>query len=551
MSKSQAELSQTTNNQITQTNAQISELASIVKSLVSSSQKTPQGQGGGSSSAPASPVLKSTGEESPNIFHPKPKSIGAALAKINEGIIGEAPEAPEFKDNRTRDFHMDRLVPSQYPEIEALVPTKGTPDLKNGIVVGDLESLITPDGKNLVYMAAWYNGTTHNIFNIGDYGYNTNTMLEQFWIDLINNNLGKNCYFHNFGGYDAILSLPSLLSIPPYKFYPIMKDGEIISIKVTNKGKIVLIIKDSIRILPGALSKLAKDWGATTLKDHFPHYFFLDDVKTTLDYVGKIPAYKYFEPKRTSLKDFEEMKELFSNQVWSFLKVSEKYILGDCKATYEVLIKYFETLVSKFPINPLKVYSAPSAAFRIWRTVQLPLLHQEGPRVFDISQTLDSQLRETYCGGIVDVYRPHLVGKGFYYDVNSLYPTAMCNSMPVGMPQLVNLTVKEFLDTDFYGFIEATVIAPLDEYIGLLPIKIKGRLVCPGGRFIGLFFSEELRFALENGAQLYYSDTDSLVVNGQLPEEVCDPALLGKLKLEYKFKEGIFVMPTLLGYLCR
>jgi len=104
------------------------------------------------------------------------------------------------------------------------------------------------------------------------------------------------------------------------------------------------------------------------------------------------------------------MKELFSNQVWSFLKISEKYILGDCKATYEVLIKYFETLVSNFPINPLKIYSAPSAAFRIWRTQQLPLLHQEGLRVFDISQTLDSELREGYCGGIVDVYTPKRKG---------------------------------------------------------------------------------------------------------------------------------------------
>ena len=84
----------------------------------------------------------------------------------------------------------------------------------------------------------------------------------------------------------------------------------------------------------------------------------------------------------------------------------------------------------------------------------------------------------------------HLKEKGFYYDVNSLYPTAMCNSMPVGMPKLVNLTVKEFLYTDFYGFIEATVTAPVNEYIGLLPIKIKGRLVCPGGRFNGLFFSD-------------------------------------------------------------
>uniref|UniRef100_U9UR54 DNA-directed DNA polymerase n=1 Tax=Rhizophagus irregularis (strain DAOM 181602 / DAOM 197198 / MUCL 43194) TaxID=747089 RepID=U9UR54_RHIID len=44
--------------------------------------------------------------------------------------------------------------------------------------------------------------------------------------------------------------------------------------------------------------------------------------------------------------------------------------------------------------------------------------------------------------------------------------------------------------------------APANEYIGLLPIKLQGRLICPGGTFSGLFFSEELKFALENGYQL-------------------------------------------------
>jgi len=103
----------------------------------------------------------------------------------------------------------------------------------------------------------------------------------------------------------------------------------------------------------------------------------------------------------------------------------------------------------------------------------------------------------------VDVYRPHLKGEGFYYDVNSLYPTAMCRPMPVGIPSLVTLTVQQFLEGDFFGFVEATVQAPpLDTpggYIGLVPIKLHGRLICPGGIFSGLFFSEELRFAISNG----------------------------------------------------
>jgi hypothetical protein len=310
-------------------------------------------------------------------------------------------------------------------------------------------------------------------------GYNTETMLSLFWQDLIKKNPKRTCYFHNFGGYDAILSMPALLNLP-FQFYPIMKDGEIISIKVASKGKVLLIIKYSIRILPVSLGRLAKDWRVETQKDHFPHYFWDGSIKETLNYEGFLPDYKYFEPKRTSQKDYEEMKEEYLNKLWSFLIVSRQLILGDVKALFQILIAFFDTIVSKFPIDPLKVYSAPSTAFRIWRTVQLPLLLKDNLKVHDLSHNLDSQLRESYCGGIVDVYRPHLNTTGYYYDVNSLYPTAMIRPMPVGLPKSVTLTVEQFLEGDFFGFVEATVLAPARSthagYIGLLPIKLQGKL---------------------------------------------------------------------------
>ncbi len=170
------------------------------------------------------------------------------------------------------------------------------------------------------------------------------------------------------------------------------------------------------------------------------------------------------------------------------------------------MIKFFETLTSKFPIDPLSVLSAPSTAFKIWRTVQLPKLNNESLKVYDLSRTLDPKLRNGYCGGIVDVYKPLLKGNGYYYDVNSLYLTAMCEPMPVGMPKLVTISPNEFEGGFFFGYVEATVQAPpIDThagYLGLLPLKYKGRLICPGGTFTGLFFSEELRFALNNGYNL-------------------------------------------------
>jgi len=49
--------------------------------------------------------------------------------------------------------------------------------------------------------------------------------------------------------------------------------------------------------------------------------------------------------------------------------------------------------------------------------------------------------------------------------------------------------------------------------------------------------------ALSQGLNIYYSDTDSLIVDGVLPSHLLDNAELGKLKLEHEIQEGIFVMP--------
>lgn len=53
--------------------------------------------------------------------------------------------------------------------------------------------------------------------------------------------------------------------------------------------------------------------------------------------------------------------------------------------------------------------------------------------------------------------------------------------MPVGIPTPAKLTPNEFGNSNFFGYLEATVQAPPNEYTGLLPIRLGGRLVCPGG----------------------------------------------------------------------
>ena len=47
----------------------------------------------------------------------------------------------------------------------------------------------------------------------------------------------------------------------------------------------------------------------------------------------------------------------FSNTSWSFLEISKRYILGDCKALFQIMVAFFGTLASKFPIDPFTFLS--------------------------------------------------------------------------------------------------------------------------------------------------------------------------------------------------
>jgi hypothetical protein len=57
---------------------------------------------------------------------------------------------------------------------------------------------------------------------------------------LITNHFGKTVYFHNWAGYDSILSMQSLFNLPGYTFQPTIHHGEILALKViNNQGRIL------------------------------------------------------------------------------------------------------------------------------------------------------------------------------------------------------------------------------------------------------------------------------------------------------------------------
>jgi hypothetical protein len=66
-----------------------------------------------------------------------------------------------------------------------------------------------------------------------------------------------------------------------------------------------------------------------------------------------------------------------------------------------------------------------------------------------------------------------------HYDVNSLYPKAMCNPMPIEFLGESNGTNVKLEDT--FGFAEARITTPKDLEIPLLPLKIENETLHPLG----------------------------------------------------------------------
>jgi hypothetical protein len=128
-------------------------------------------------------------------------------------------------------------------------------------------------------------------------------------------------------------------------------------------------------------------------------------------------------------------------------------------------------------------------------------------RIYIPNENADKFIRSGYYGGHADVYIPY--GEGLYlYDVNSLYPFAMQSfDMPGGKPVWHNDLRKKNSKLEFedmFGFIKALVICPNDIDKPFLPYRSnEGTLIFPTGKFIGVYFSEELKYAKSLGYIVY------------------------------------------------
>jgi len=93
-------------------------------------------------------------------------------------------------------------------------------------------------------MAAWYGvfqgKPLFKVFDITQYGNNSNVKLQLFWLTLLTEANGCTVYCHNWAGYDVILSMASLVSLHElgYSFNPILQKGKVICVKILLGNKV-------------------------------------------------------------------------------------------------------------------------------------------------------------------------------------------------------------------------------------------------------------------------------------------------------------------------
>ena len=307
---------------------------------------------------------------------------------------------------------------------------------------------------------------------------------------------GITFYAHNSGMFDNVFILKILsefnkqVTNNPYIIKTVCRDNIILKLTIQRKIDGVLqsvSILDSYRILTDKLSVLCTKYEVEESKGYFPYDFA---TVNNLSYIGETPNKNYYDSSMT-LKEYNDIKK----DVWNFKEESLSYLSKDLIGLYQVLKKVNRTLFLDFNIKMSNCLTVSKMSYVIFTK---DYLSADKPIPLINKKAIYRDIKLGYYGGITEVYKPY--GENlYYYDVNSLYPYVSLNDM-VGLEchkqEYIN---KKANLNELFGFFYCDIEAPLNKYLGILPVRTNAGIIFPVGRWSGMYFSEELKYAVENG----------------------------------------------------
>lgn len=415
-------------------------------------------------------------------------------------VKGDEKETYHFNNGEVVLFMKMKENVKFIPKLELPKPIKNFDSLIK-ILTLDIETKDFGNNKIPVCMSI-YDGSKTKNFIFKDHNSWMDEMAKALKTIFIREYDSYNVYVHNLSYFDMIFIIDSLSILGKVK--PLMRDDRVLKLDIafeTGKRKKKCHIKflDSFLLLPSSLKDLSKSFNIQHKKSIFP-LLFLNEEHVSLDYIGTVPEYKYFPGSYTDkfiMNEYNEYCRLYKNKEWNLKKELISYCEIDTIALYEIVVKFRSKIYSMFKLDITKYTTIPSFAFANYRTNYMPA--DTIPRILG---KIHYTLKQALTGGISDVYK----GIGWNvnsYDVISLYPSRMkYMPMPVGIPKYFSGNI--FLENkNPFGFFKVNVKAPLDKYIGLIPVKILTengwRTISPVGNFTSWCFSEEIKFAMKHG----------------------------------------------------
>ena len=374
--------------------------------------------------------------------------------------------------------------------------------IDSNFVTMDIET-VTILSKITPYLICAYNGKDY-ITSYANKSFDQKPLFNSFLTQLLNffnNRKNLVVYAHNLSGFDGILLLKHLL--PFGKVEPLIFNGKLISIKLKlniegYKGK-TIIFKDSYLLLPLPLRELCTAFSVSIPKGYFPFKL------TNIFYKGIIPKLEYWSG--ITIVDYVSFAKNYIGKTWSFRDEAVKYCKLDCKCLHEILVQFNKLIFNEFNININISLTLPALAMRIYKSQFMPQ-----NSIYQLGGSIERDIRESYTGGAVDVYIPHNRGEGFftrlfktlyYYDVNSLYPFIMANTlMPVGKPIAFEGDIRR-VEPKAFGFFYCKITSPNNLKHPILQRKIRTseglRTIAGLGSWIGWISSSEMDNAMKYG----------------------------------------------------
>jgi hypothetical protein len=354
-------------------------------------------------------------------------------------------------------------------------------------------------GNNLIpFAVCMWDGVKAYSFYLLDYK-NSEDMLNDSVKNLMKRKYkGYKVYFHNLSNFDGIY-LVDLLSSINNNVKPKIKDNQIIELAFKFGWNYTIYFRDSLLLLPEKLKKLAVAFNV--IKKGIYPVLFVNDPNTPLDYIGPIPAFKYFVD--ITQEEYEEYcKEFTDSNKWNLREETLKYCINDCVTLYQILDKFFESIYNLFRINVTKYPTLSSLAFAVYRSKFMKI-----ENIPILTGKIYNFIKLSYTGGAVDVYKPH--GEKVYrYDVNSLYPNEMWEEkLPIGNPIIFEGDISKILtkkeQNNIFGFYHVKVKAPdnLNEPILITRINTDSgeRSIAPLGNWNDIYTTFEIEESSKYG----------------------------------------------------